>query len=499
MMIRRQPIVRSAPRPPAAGGSQWVFLVGAVTIAVALGYSLATDAFSQNPLLLGVPVWFLIAYRFPMVGIAVLSAGQFLLRAVVGGVADLSRSEIGGQTLLVGVILLAPLAVAAVVRGDLSRLTSGWRRQRLVLWPAALITAAVILSYLSSPSSYGQTKLVAYLGLNLPLLVLPLVLVRTPQDARQLVMAAIAVSLFTLAFSVVGTASVWQDTALRTRTVTTQLASEHVDIGTWFARRVAIGGLAAVAVLLVTRLRHSILVLVVAAALFGGVVLAASRSPVLGSLAALLVMVLLPGRAVRRRGARLAIILVLVVTGLVAIAYLPPQFTERYQDSLTLSNESLQRRFIAWEQSWELIKEEPITGVGLGHFPIALHGRDTVLYPHSLILEFAAELGIPMALLLLLMVGGGIRSGWQALRASRDQWVRALALWAIGVQVLSFIGAQSSGDLRTNEHVWLAVGVAAGAYFAAMKDLATRRATRPGPAPLESQSLVGAAQQAPRR
>jgi O-antigen ligase len=444
-------------------------LLACVGLAVFFGYASATYSPALAIALVGAPIWCLLAYRYPLVGIAVLSSGQFFLRVVLAGVTDLGRSTVSLSGILVGALVLGPLLAAALAPGNLRMLRLAARSQPLVLSAVALISVAVVLSYLSAPSSYGLIKLIAYVGLNLPLLLLPVLLVRTPQDARQLMLAMIVVSALTLASSLIGTSSVWEATALRTRAGGATLANEQVDIGTWFARRVAIGGLAAVSVLLLTQYRRYMLVAACAAALFSGVVLAASRSPVLGLAIALFAMLILSGRAVRRSGARLAIVLVVFVGSLVAAAQLPPRFAQRYEESLSFENEGLQRRIGAWELSLELIEREPLTGVGLGHYSDALYGVDRIIYPHSLVLEFAAELGIPVALLLLLMVGGGIQAGWRALRWSNDEWIRALALWAIGIQVLAFIGAQSSGDLRTNEHVWLAVGGGIAAWTVARR------------------------------
>jgi len=452
-------------------------------LAVGLGALVASGSSGRILLTVGFPVWCFLAYRYPMVGIAVLAAGQFLLRSLVGGVVVLSRGSTSGSTVVIGAMLLLPLVLAALTKGDLGRVRMVFQENRLVMWPLLIMSAAILIGYYLGPTHYGQLKLIAYVGLNLPLLVLPLFLIRTESDARQLVVAIVVVSSFTMAASLIGSSPVWTQSALRgTNTAVGQIADQNVDVGTWFARRVGIGGLAAIAVLLATRARRPYLYWGAAAILFTGVGLAASRGPVLGCVLALLFMLAIPRRIQARRGVRLAIASVVVIAALGVLTYLPSQFANRYSTTFSFSDSSLQARFSDLQLSERLIKQAPLTGVGLGHYPIAIWGADRVVYPHSIVLEFATELGIPIAIVLLLMVGGTVRSALVGLWRSKRPWVRALALCAIGMLVLSFVDAQLSGDLRTNEHIWMAAGLAVAAGHLGRHP---QRSAPPTPTPTE--------------
>jgi O-antigen ligase len=385
-------------------------------------------------------------------------------------------------------VLLFPLAIAALTKGDLRRVRAIAREQRLLFWSVVAISVGVTASYFSVPSEYGALKLVAYWGLNMPLFAFPLVLIRDERDARQLLLATMVVSMITLASSLVGSTSVWSQSALRgTKTAIGQLANEKVDVGIWFARRVALGGLAAIALLLMTRARKPWLYWLVAVACFGGAALAASRGPVIGIVLAVAFMIAIPGRAVLRKGVRMAILLTLLTGAVVGLAFLPGQFAQRYATTFSTSDASLQARLNVWDHTLELVNRSPLTGVGLGHYPIAVYGLDQVIYPHNILLEFAAELGIPMAVFLLLMALATLRSAYRGMRGAPGPWLRALSLWAIGLLVLSFEGAQLSGDLRTNEHLWFTAGIAAAVALLARRprdDRVADEARRRLPMPL---------------
>lgn len=91
----------------------------------------------------------------------------------------------------------------------------------------------------------------------------------------------------------------------------------------------------------------------------------------------------------------------------------------------------LAERLEVWERAWEMVRDFPFTGIGLGAFP-ALQGG---MYPtfslsgplshaHNLFLQVALTLGLPgLGFFLALMFLGG----WQAFRACRAAALSALA------------------------------------------------------------------------
>ena len=49
----------------------------------------------------------------------------------------------------------------------------------------------------------------------------------------------------------------------------------------------------------------------------------------------------------------------------------------------------------------EVIRENPLFGVGLGAYGVEAYGADYNVYPHNLLLESASELGLPSIILFL--------------------------------------------------------------------------------------------------
>lgn len=72
---------------------------------------------------------------------------------------------------------------------------------------------------------------------------------------------------------------------------------------------------------------------------------------------------------------------------------------------------SLSGRELIWNLAWDMIRQQPLLGVGPMHF--AAHPNPVAAHPHNALLQGAAEWGLPAALLLLAWLG---RAYWQLLR-----------------------------------------------------------------------------------
>lgn len=162
----------------------------------------------------------------------------------------------------------------------------------------------------------------------------------------------------------------------------------------------------------------------VAATLFASVILSASRTGtalVMLEAAGFLLAPLV--RAIRGAGKReyaaaiVSVVLILLTTSLVGWDALVQRFR---------SNEHLGNRLAFAESSLRMIQDRPLLGFGLGTWPIAYPGYATVdamaevNHAHNDWLEWAAEGGIPFALLMILIC---LRAAHQALRFP----------WAFGV------------------------------------------------------------------
>ena len=77
-------------------------------------------------------------------------------------------------------------------------------------------------------------------------------------------------------------------------------------------------------------------------------------------------------------------------------------------------------RFGIWANTWALIKQQPLTGVGFGNFNLAwtltpFPGRPVAFFDHShnLPLQLAAELGLPLAAVLMVLLLWALVQGWR--------------------------------------------------------------------------------------
>ena len=82
-------------------------------------------------------------------------------------------------------------------------------------------------------------------------------------------------------------------------------------------------------------------------------------------------------------------------------------------------------RLNIWRNTWDLVLQQPLAGVGFGEFNIAwtltsFPGRPTAFFDHShnLPLELLAELGVPLALLLMGLLGLALWLAWRRAAAA---------------------------------------------------------------------------------
>lgn len=61
---------------------------------------------------------------------------------------------------------------------------------------------------------------------------------------------------------------------------------------------------------------------------------------------------------------------------------------------LTIESSSIHERLVFYEESWNLIKEAPVFGYGIGSFSYLVSGEDKRGYPHNIFLEIWFENGI---------------------------------------------------------------------------------------------------------
>lgn len=121
-----------------------------------------------------------------------------------------------------------------------------------------------------------------------------------------------------------------------------------------------------------------------------------------GSRTSFFTLLLLTLAFVATREKKFIYIPAILVTMMVAWAFIPQQYKERYETVNNLTkDESYQNRILAWKAGWGMFKDNPLTGMGPGNFAYASgttywpgEGRKHWLNAHSLPLKALGELGI---------------------------------------------------------------------------------------------------------
>jgi O-antigen ligase len=332
---------------------------------------------------------------------------------------------------------------------------------RVLLTPLVVLTILYTVWLLArlGPSldpAYGSRKLQLFVIGNLTLLVAGIVIGPRAGRVDLFVTVALLMSVLGAAALARGLLSGAVETGVGGRFALTS-ADSPIGLG----REAGRGLLLATYVLLVSRLPWQRLIALCAIPAVAIPFMASgSRGPVVGLIAGLLVLL---GTTFRDPARRRNILLIAV--GAILAASLVPQLVPGHDVSRTLSifsgengGQSSNGRSHLWSLAWTLFTSHPLAGIGTGSF----HRFGGVeLYPHNLVLEAASELGIVG---LVLIVGFLVALAWTCVRAvrgttgvDRDHAALVAALAAAAV-----VNAAFSGDVSSNEAVWLAAGMAVG-------------------------------------
>jgi O-antigen ligase len=230
------------------------------------------------------------------------------------------------------------------------------------------------------------------------------------------------------------------------------------------------GALALVAMLLLTSSRGGFLGLLVAVAIF--LYRQRGAGPAVGFLAALM-LIALPTNLGERA--------------------LATFFGGEGPAGLEASNEAHTSLFWA---ALRMIADAPLTGVGPYNFKTlsaAYSGLERDFIAHNSYLELAAELGLPVLLIFLLLVAASFRGLGRAVRPTADPQGRELAAWAqgLGSGLIGFLVAGLFISAQYEKWFWLVVFLSI-----VVERLAARRERLPAApalAPQASASPVGSA------
>jgi O-antigen ligase len=197
-----------------------------------------------------------------------------------------------------------------------------------------------------------------------------------------------------------------------------------------------------------------------------------SRGPVLGGAAGLVAMLVLLAR-MQRAAQRLVVVVLLAIGSFALVGQLvPSSAVHRSLSTITGTHAGLSSngRNELWSAGWRTFGDHPVLGVGTGSFATVAR-RDVCpgpgcrdRYPHNILLETAAELGIAgLALMIGILVTGGlaILRAWRRF-APRDP--RAAVIF--GLFVSAATTAMLTNDITGHGSIWLMGGIGLGLTLA---------------------------------
>lgn len=114
--------------------------------------------------------------------------------------------------------------------------------------------------------------------------------------------------------------------------------------------------------------------------------------------------------------------------------------------------ESASVRMELYGQALDAWVASPIFGHGIGSFPVVSDMGDVRNYPHNILLEVAAELGLVGLLLFAVLLAAFL---WTVMQATTPERVFVLTIVAY-----MFVNAMISGDLSDNRALFMALGPA---------------------------------------
>lgn len=348
------------------------------------------------------------------------------------------------------------LAVAFAVLGDARRVPLS-----LLLAPPIVLTVLLAVWQLvrlgASPSpAYGEYKLQLFLAQNLAFVVAGVLIARSGRDVRLYALLALLLATGSGALLVSGLSSGSAEAVVGGR-FSASSGQSPIELG----RQAALGLLVGVYVLLAhRRLALRLVALATMPLIAVAFVASGSRGPVVGLAGGLLVLLLL---SLQRRESRLRVAFVAagsVVAAIVVSRLVPPENVERTLSVITGSENGLSAngRFELWSEAWALFVERPLAGIGTGGFAAV---EPSELYPHNLLFEVGAELGLVGLVLLGGVLGYAVLALGRAWRAGGEQGRPGFAL-AAALLASAFLNAMFSSNMPTNFGLWLAVGLATG-------------------------------------
>lgn len=185
-----------------------------------------------------------------------------------------------------------------------------------------------------------------------------------------------------------------------------------------------------------------------------------SRGPVVGLAVGLVVFMALTSAEPSTRRRLLLLAAAVAIAVFTVPQMLPDSTISRSFEVLSDSGTAVSAngRLDLWERAYDALADHPVAGLGTGGFATL---EPMLLYPHNLLLEAWAELGLVGLALLLAFLAGTVRNLSRSWRDSVDA-DRLMVAVIGGLFAAALVNAMFSGAIQNNRSLWLWAGVGIG-------------------------------------
>jgi O-antigen ligase len=307
-------------------------------------------------------------------------------------------------------------------------------------------------SYSTNPS-YAIRKIAFYILFNLALVFIPLIFAK---DQKRIYNIGYWIYILGIIFGIIATIlAISSQQSIRFH------ASENIN-PIWLARSLGISAVFSFFVMITLKRRFLKLIV-----LFSNIVLlfpmirSWSRAPFIGLLGSLLLMLFLQPKI--RKSNKIILGVIGLAVGLFFLRAAPNQITSRMQTPVT-EEWSAAFRLLAWYKAYGFFMQSPLLGIGTGSFKLNLPFVP-FLYPHNLILEMACENGVLGLLIIILFLSATVFLGLSTIRKAHVYKEKQLAIVLLVAFTYTVWNAMFSGDISSNESVWLFSGLICALNF----------------------------------
>ena len=320
--------------------------------------------------------------------------------------------------------------------------------------------------YTASPD-YGFRKILRFNTFAVTMFITPLLIIKSPTDSKRLLsyfyfLLVIIIGIMLLQFVYF---LKWGDFAivLAYWNRISIPGANPIQV----SRYLAIGAAMMIALLIRNKPTQSLHYFAILFVILLSIILSGSRGPLVSIIIGSIVYAILYERKHSSRIFGYGILAIGTIITLLLL--LPESLTQRFfdisQGSVIMTQQGVRRistiatRFEFWSmslQAWFSSITSFFIGLGAGGFSSLFIWRDWHWYPHNLIFEIIAELGIVglvIGVLFIIKTYQIINKGIQ-----RGSFTDHSALWVAGTVVM-FIAAQFSGDINDNRILWMFIGI----------------------------------------